>query len=54
MAGAGASALLDSKDNDHVIDAVRYVLLAWEQANLDQVGEETVSPIPVLTAPAFI
>jgi len=43
-----------SKGNDHTIDAVRCALLAREQANLDQVGEETVSLIPVLTDPVFI
>ncbi len=43
-----------SKGNDHIIDAVRCALLAREQANLDQVGEETVSLIPVLTDPVFI
>lgn len=43
-----------SKGNDHVIDAVRCPLLAQEQANLEQVGEKTVSLIPVLTDPVFI
>ena len=43
-----------SKGNDHIIDAVRCALLAREQANLDQIGEETVSLKPVLTDPVFI
>ena len=43
-----------SKGNDHIIDAVRCALLAREQANLDQIGEETVSLIPILTDPVFI
>nr|WP_231715813.1 LAGLIDADG family homing endonuclease [Desulfosarcina widdelii] len=43
-----------SKGNDHIIDAVRCALLAREQANLDQVGEETVSLVPILTDPVFI
>ncbi len=43
-----------SKGNDHVIDAVRCAMLAREQANLDLVGDETVSLKPVLTDPVFI
>ncbi len=43
-----------SKGNDYIIDAVRCTLLAREQANIDQVGEETVSLVPVLTDPLFI
>jgi len=43
-----------SKDNDHIIDAVRCAMLVWEQANLDQIGEETVSLKPVLTDPVFL
>jgi hypothetical protein len=43
-----------SKGNDHIIDAVRCALLAREQANLDQVGEETVSLKPLVTEPVFI
>jgi len=35
-------------------NAVRYGLLAREQANLDQIGEETVSLKPVRTDPVFI
>ena len=29
-------------------------LLVREQANLDQVGEETVSLVPVMTDPVFV
>ena len=43
-----------SKGNDHVIDAVRCAMLSREQANLDMVGEETVSIKPVLTDPVLI
>jgi hypothetical protein len=43
-----------SKGNDHIIDAVRCAMLVREQANLDQVGEETVSLIPLVTEPVFI
>jgi hypothetical protein len=43
-----------SKGNDHIIDAVRCALLAREQADLDQFGEETVSLVPILTDPVFI
>jgi hypothetical protein len=43
-----------SKGNDHIIDAVRCALPAREQANLDQIGEETVSLTPVLTDPVFV
>jgi hypothetical protein len=43
-----------SKGNDHIIDAVRCAMLVREQANLDQVGEETVCLKPVLTDPVFI
>ena len=46
--------VVHSKGNDHIIDAVRCALLAREQANLDQIGEETVSLTPVLTDPVFI
>lgn len=46
--------IIYSKGNDHIIDAVRCALPAREQANLDQVGEETVSLIPALPAPVFI
>ena len=35
-------------------DAVRCAMLAREQANLDQVGEETVSLVPVMTDPVFV
>ncbi len=43
-----------AKGNDHIIDAVRCALLMREQANLDQVGEETVSLVPVMTDPVFV
>jgi len=43
-----------SKGNDHIIDAVRCAMLVREQSSLDQVGEETVSLVPVLTGPLFI
>jgi len=43
-----------SKGNDHIIDAVRCAMLVREQANLDQVGEETVSLKPLVTEPVFI
>jgi len=40
--------------NDHVIDAVRCAMLAREQSVLNQVGEETVSLVPLTTDPVFI
>ena len=43
-----------AKGNDHIIDAVRCAMLVREQANLDQVGEETVSLVPVMTDPVFV
>ena len=43
-----------AKGNDHIIDAVRCALLMREQPNLDQVGEETVSLVPVMTDPVFV
>ena len=43
-----------AKGIDHIIDAVRCALLVREQANLDQVGEETVSLVPVMTDPVFV
>ena len=43
-----------SKGNDHIIDAVRCAMLAREQANLDLVGDETVSLSPLVTEPVFI
>jgi hypothetical protein len=43
-----------SKGNDHVIDAVRCAMLAREQSTLNQVGEETVSLVPLTTEPVFI
>ena len=43
-----------AKGNAHIIDAVRCALLVREQANLDQVGEETVSLVPVMTDPVFV
>lgn len=42
-----------SKGNDHIIDAVRCAMLVREQRSLDQVSEETVCVIPVLTDPIF-
>ena len=46
--------IIYSKGNDHIIDAVRCAMLAREQGRLDQVSEETVSLMPVLTDPIFI
>ena len=43
-----------AKGNDHIIDAARCAMLVREQANLDQVGEETVSLVPVMTDPVFV
>jgi len=43
-----------SKGNDHVVDAVRCAMLAREQSVLNQVGEETVSLVPLTTEPVFI
>lgn len=43
-----------SKGNDHIIDAVRCAMLAREQGRLDEVREETVSLVPVVTAPIFV
>ena len=43
-----------SKGNDHIIDAVRCAMLAREQGSLDQVSEETVCIMPVLTEPVFL
>jgi len=43
-----------SRGNDHVIDAVRRVTLAREQSVLNQVGEETVSLVPLTTEPVFV
>lgn len=43
-----------SKGNDHIIDAVRCAVLVREQRSLDQVSEETVCIMPVLTDPVFI
>ena len=40
--------------NNHVIDAARCAMLAGERANLDQVGKETVSLVPVMTDPVFV
>ena len=40
--------------NDHIIDAVWCAMLAQEQANLDQVGEEMVSRVPVMAEPVFV
>lgn len=42
-----------SKGNDHIIDSVRCAVLAREQGSLDQVTEETVCVMPVLTDPIF-
>ena len=46
--------IIYSKGNDHILDAVRCALLAREEGNLDQAGEETVSLKPVLTEPVFL
>jgi hypothetical protein len=43
-----------SKGNDHIIDAVRCAMLAREQGRLDEVREETVSLVPVVTNPVFL
>ena len=43
-----------SKGNDHIIDAVRCAMLAREQGRLDEVREETVSLVPVVTDPVFV
>ena len=43
-----------SKGNDHIIDAVRCAMLGREQGRLDDVREETVSLVPVLTEPVFL
>ena len=43
-----------AKANDHTIDAVRCAMLVPEQANLYQVGEETVTLMPVMTSPVFV
>ena len=43
-----------AKGNDHIIDAVHCAMRAREQANLDQVAEETVSLVPVMTDPVFV
>lgn len=42
-----------SKGNDHIIDAVRCAMLVREQRSLDQITEETVCVLPVLTDPVF-
>ena len=42
-----------AKGDDHIIDAVRCVLLVREQANLDQVAAETVSLVRVITDPCL-
>ena len=46
--------IIYSKGNDHIIDAVRCAMLAHEEGNLDQAGEEVVSLKPVFTDPVFI
>ena len=43
-----------AKGNDHIVDAVRCAMLAREQANLDQIGEEKVSLMPVMIDPVFV
>jgi hypothetical protein len=43
-----------AKGNDHIVDAARCAMLARECANLDQVGEETVSLLPVMTDPVSV
>ncbi len=52
MSGKDSSTI--SKGNDHVIDAVRRAMLARKQSVLKQVGEETVSSVPLKTDPVFI
>ena len=46
--------IIYSKGNDHIIDAVRCAMLAHEEGNLDQAGEEVVSLKPVLTDPVVV
>lgn len=46
--------IIYSKGNDHIIDAVRCAILAREQGRLDEVREETVSMLPLLTDPVFV
>ena len=46
--------ILYSKGNDHIIDAVRCAMLAREHGRLDDVREETVSLVPLVTAPVFV
>ncbi len=46
--------IIYSKGNDHIVDAVRCAMLAREQGTLDQVTEETVCVMPVLTKPIFL
>ncbi len=48
------SNVIYSKGNDHIVDAVRCAMLAHEQGSLDEVTEETVCVMPVLTDPIFI
>ena len=43
-----------AKGNDHIIDAARCAMRAREQADLNQVGEETVSLVLVMTDPVFV
>jgi hypothetical protein len=45
--------IIYSKGNDHIIDAVRCAMLAHEQGKLDEITEETVCLMPLLTAPIF-
>lgn len=49
-----AGRVIYTKGNEHIIDAVHCVMLVREQANLDQVGEETVSLVPVVTDSVFV
>ncbi len=46
--------IIYSKGNDHIIDAVRCAMLVHEQGALDQIGEETVCLMPVVTEAVFI
>ncbi len=48
------SNVIYSKGNDHIVDAVRCAMLAHEQGTLDEVTEETVCLMPLLTDPIFI
>lgn len=45
--------IIYSKGNDHIVDAVRCAMLSHEKGSLDQVREEVVCVLPVLTNPIF-